>query len=683
MPGSATPMLLLAQLPLVALLLCPAAAAAAAAAAAPLPVLRGLEHRPVYHLIPQGAEAGWLSDPNGPIYHKGRFHMFYQAATTAQMRSHCSATSCSFHTPDPVSWGHMSSVDLVSWKQHPLAITPAAPTSYEGADVYSGAMIEDPSDGSVKAFYACGCGDAKPPGGHNDAVCYASSSDDNLTTWTKYDGPHGSVVLYIPAALGAERSKYLPEAGSQFIFRNATDGSWLMMVGSGVTDGSRQMATLLFSAPDLKPTTNWTFRGPQFVGGGAHSGAWCPFFVRLDPLGDPSSVAMDFQNWVGRGSLKPPDYKFVPAVPTAAAASAAAAKGGGEGGGGSGSSVGTSGDWPLLDAGMAHVSAVFVGEEPKGRENIVMRWLTGAPSCVDIPGSTHAQTSTASSSEDVGTNTIADAAAAAADAKCDPRRSRAASVDWGWVGVHSLPITITKAVAGTVQNDQSLAYRVVEEVETLRVPGSYRLSYHRHRAQTGGEERTQTALQWHSAARGAAVELSINITLPASPSSSPSCYAGLVVRATEDGTEQTTILLRYDATVATEADGADGADGAGGAEGGGVVLAVNRSLSSLSGNQTKTPLVHVLPRAMLGRADNTLRVFVDKSVLEVYVGEHTILSARVYPVAGDKANLVGTIVSSAAAAAAAADGEGQGQEGGASGCALGPLESWQMRDVYA
>eukprot|EP01044_Picomonas_judraskeda_P043740 COSAG03_NODE_23159_length_282_cov_1.983607_1_plen_77_part_01 len=77
----------------------------------------------------------------------------------------------------------MSSSDLTHWVQHPMAITPSAPNSYEGADVYSGAMIEDPTDGSVKAFFACGCGDAKPPGGHNDAVCYASSSDANLTTW--------------------------------------------------------------------------------------------------------------------------------------------------------------------------------------------------------------------------------------------------------------------------------------------------------------------------------------------------------------------------------------------------------------------------------------------------------------------------------------------------------------------
>ena len=36
--------------------------------------------------------------------------------------------------------------------------------------------------------------------------------------------------------------------------------------------------------------------------------------------------------------------------------------------------------------GTAHVSAVFVGDEPKNRSSIVMRWLTGAPSCYVNPG---------------------------------------------------------------------------------------------------------------------------------------------------------------------------------------------------------------------------------------------------------------------------------------------------------
>ena len=37
--------------------------------------LGGLAHRPTYHLLPQGSEAGWISDPNGPIYYKGRYHV--------------------------------------------------------------------------------------------------------------------------------------------------------------------------------------------------------------------------------------------------------------------------------------------------------------------------------------------------------------------------------------------------------------------------------------------------------------------------------------------------------------------------------------------------------------------------------------------------------------------------------
>ena len=31
-------------------------------------------------------------------------------------------------------------------------------------------------------------GPAKPPGGKNDAVCYAEAGDDRLDSWTKYNG---------------------------------------------------------------------------------------------------------------------------------------------------------------------------------------------------------------------------------------------------------------------------------------------------------------------------------------------------------------------------------------------------------------------------------------------------------------------------------------------------------------
>ena len=101
-------------------------ASSAAAGASPTPPgapLGGLEHRPQYHLLSQGRGAGWVSDPNGPLFANGRYHMFYQAATSAQMRMH----KTPYHTPDPISWGHMSSPDLTHWEQHPMAISPAGP----------------------------------------------------------------------------------------------------------------------------------------------------------------------------------------------------------------------------------------------------------------------------------------------------------------------------------------------------------------------------------------------------------------------------------------------------------------------------------------------------------------------------------------------------------------------------
>ena len=39
------------------------------------------------------------------------------------------------------------------------------------------------------------------------------------------------MVLYVPEALGAAAKDFGPEAGSQFIFRNQTDNTWVMMVG--------------------------------------------------------------------------------------------------------------------------------------------------------------------------------------------------------------------------------------------------------------------------------------------------------------------------------------------------------------------------------------------------------------------------------------------------------------------
>jgi sucrose-6-phosphate hydrolase SacC (GH32 family) len=61
-------------------------------------------YRPVYHfVIPEGF--GMPFDPNGAIFWKGRYHLFY---IFQDERGH--------------NWGHVSSTDLVHWRHHPTGL---------------------------------------------------------------------------------------------------------------------------------------------------------------------------------------------------------------------------------------------------------------------------------------------------------------------------------------------------------------------------------------------------------------------------------------------------------------------------------------------------------------------------------------------------------------------------------
>src|SRR3954463_2745602 len=57
-------------------------------------------HRPRYHLMPPSA---WLNDPNGPLFWKSQYHLFYQYASVV-------SNTATKH------WAHAVSTDLVHWK---------------------------------------------------------------------------------------------------------------------------------------------------------------------------------------------------------------------------------------------------------------------------------------------------------------------------------------------------------------------------------------------------------------------------------------------------------------------------------------------------------------------------------------------------------------------------------------
>ncbi|MBC3345907.1 glycoside hydrolase family 32 protein [Pseudomonas sp. SWRI196] len=81
------------------------------------------DYRPDYHLAPP---AGWMNDPNGVVYFRGEYHVFYQ------------------HHPfdakwGPMYWGHAKSADLVHWQHLPIALAPGDDFDRDGC--FSGSAV--------------------------------------------------------------------------------------------------------------------------------------------------------------------------------------------------------------------------------------------------------------------------------------------------------------------------------------------------------------------------------------------------------------------------------------------------------------------------------------------------------------------------------------------------------------
>lgn len=72
-----------------------------------------------YHITPP---VGWMNGPNGFSFYKGEYHLFYQ-----------------FYPYDtqwgPMHWGHVTSPNLVDWRQMPTALIPAKEQCFSGSAI--------------------------------------------------------------------------------------------------------------------------------------------------------------------------------------------------------------------------------------------------------------------------------------------------------------------------------------------------------------------------------------------------------------------------------------------------------------------------------------------------------------------------------------------------------------------
>ena len=87
-------------------------------------------------LVHVKAPGNWINDPNGFIYYKGKYHLFFQHFPYAPEWG-------------TMHWGHTVSEDLVHWEYQGIALFPTK--EYDQNGVFSGTALEE--DGKLKIYY--------------------------------------------------------------------------------------------------------------------------------------------------------------------------------------------------------------------------------------------------------------------------------------------------------------------------------------------------------------------------------------------------------------------------------------------------------------------------------------------------------------------------------------------------
>jgi len=209
------------------------------------------EERPAFHL---SARTGWMNDPNGFCFYKGRYHLFYQYYPYESKWG-------------TMHWGHAVSTDLLHWDYMPAALAPDQ--IYDRDGCFSGSAVELP-DGRLMLLYT-GVrteGDRRELSSAVQVQCIAVGDGENFE---KYEG---NPVI---------DETDLPEGAGRYDFRDpkvwrTEDGTYLCLVGNRPADGSGQL--LLYASAD---GYSWKFRSVFASNRNRFGKMWeCPDFFTLD-----------------------------------------------------------------------------------------------------------------------------------------------------------------------------------------------------------------------------------------------------------------------------------------------------------------------------------------------------------------------------------------------------------------
>ncbi|WP_318153507.1 GH32 C-terminal domain-containing protein [Paenibacillus vietnamensis] len=215
-------------------------------------------YRPQFHFTPI---RNWMNDPNGLVYFKGEYHLFYQYNPFGNEWGN-------------MSWGHAISKDLVHWKHLPVALEP----DHLGM-IFSGSAVVDERNtsgfftdksGGLVAIYTSS-GETQ-----QQSIAY---STDNGRTWTKYAG---NPVIPNPGIKDFRDPK---------VFWHNQTQRWIMVLSAGDK-------VMFYASPNLK---TWTYLSEFGAKDGDHSGVWeVPELFELPVDGNPTHT-----KWVLKVDINP------------------------------------------------------------------------------------------------------------------------------------------------------------------------------------------------------------------------------------------------------------------------------------------------------------------------------------------------------------------------------------------
>ena len=219
-------------------------------------VLYAEPFRPQYHYSPPEM---WMNDPNGLVYHRGIYHLFYQ-----------------YYPGDiiwgPMHWGHATSADLLHWENKPIALFPD-----ENGLIFSGSAVVD-----FKNTSGLGTADNPPLVAvftYHDMEMEKAGGTDFQTQGIAYsldNGQHFEMYDGNPVLHNSEFRDFRDPK----VFWDERTRQWVMALVAG--DHLR-----LYRSDNL---LEWNYMSRFGADQGAHGGVWeCPDLFELEVEGTDES----------------------------------------------------------------------------------------------------------------------------------------------------------------------------------------------------------------------------------------------------------------------------------------------------------------------------------------------------------------------------------------------------------